>query len=118
MLGCPQPCGVQITKRSHVKAVEEQIEYLNSVDTTIMGSRNGHAALFLWHSLREKGIAGIRADVEYSMCASPFLYFLFFSLTFPLLSISFLCFPNCLSSAFLSSTLLYFPLCFRFLSFP
>ena len=32
-----------------------------------MGSRNGHAALFLWHSLREKGIGGIRADVEYSM---------------------------------------------------
>ena len=47
----------------HVKKVEQKIEYLNSVDTTIMGSRNGQAALYLWYSLRKKGIAGIKRDV-------------------------------------------------------
>ena len=40
-----------------------RIDYLNSVDTTIMGSRNGQAALFLWHSLRKKGMHGIKEEV-------------------------------------------------------
>lgn len=33
------------------------------VDTTITGSRNEQAALFLWHSLRKKGMEGIREEV-------------------------------------------------------
>jgi len=63
MLGCPMPCGIALTKKSHVARVETRIDYLNSVDTTIMGSRNGHAALHMWHSLRTKGLDGIKASV-------------------------------------------------------
>jgi histidine decarboxylase len=63
MLGCPMPCGVTIARKEHVKKVEQKIEYLNSVDTTIMGSRNGQAALYLWYSLRKKGVSGIKRDV-------------------------------------------------------
>ena len=63
MLGCPMPCGIALSRKEHVKKVEQKIEYLNSVDTTIMGSRNGQAALYLWYSLRKKGIAGIQRDV-------------------------------------------------------
>ena len=63
MLGCPMPCGVTIARKEHVKKVEQRIDYLNSVDTTIMGSRNGQAALYLWYSLRKKGLAGIKRDV-------------------------------------------------------
>ena len=48
-------------ERSH--QVEQRIDYLNSVDTTIMGSRNGQAAIFLWHALRKKGVEGIKAEV-------------------------------------------------------
>eukprot|EP01051_Picozoa_sp_SAG22_P004979 SAG22_NODE_283_length_13027_cov_25.568535_10_plen_165_part_00 len=47
MLGCPMPCGVALTRKEHVQKVEQKIEYLNSVDTTIMGSRNGQAALYM-----------------------------------------------------------------------
>ncbi len=64
MLGCPMPCGVTLSRKENVKKVEEHIEYLNSVDTTIMGSRNGQAALYMWYSLRKKGLDGIRRDVE------------------------------------------------------
>ena len=64
MLGCPMPCGVTLSRKENVKKVEEHIEYLNSVDTTIMGSRNGQAALYMWYSLRKKGLQGIRSDVE------------------------------------------------------
>lgn len=64
MLGCPMPCGVTLSRKENVKKVEEHIEYLNSVDTTIMGSRNGQSALYMWYSLRKKGLAGIQKDVE------------------------------------------------------
>lgn len=63
MLGCPMPCGVALARKEHVKKVEQRIDYLNSVDTTIMGSRNGQAALYLWYSLRKKGLSGIKRDV-------------------------------------------------------
>lgn len=63
MLGCPMPCGVSIARKEHVKKVEQRIDYLNSVDTTIMGSRNGQTALYLWYSLRKKGLSGIKRDV-------------------------------------------------------
>jgi histidine decarboxylase len=59
------PCGVALSRKEHVEKVEQHIEYLNTVDTTIMGSRNGQAALYLWYSLRKKGIPGIKRDVMY-----------------------------------------------------
>ena len=63
MLGCPMPCGIALCRKEHVEKVEHHIDYLNSVDTTIMGSRNGQAALYMWYSLRKKGLAGIKRDV-------------------------------------------------------
>jgi histidine decarboxylase len=50
-----------------------RIDYLNSVDTTIMGSRNGQAPLFLWHTLRKKGVAGIKADVTQCLDVAGYL---------------------------------------------
>lgn len=73
MLGCPMPCGVTLSRKENVKKVEQHIEYLNSVDTTIMGSRNGQAALYMWYSLRKKGLDGIRADVEHCMETARYL---------------------------------------------
>lgn len=73
MLGCPMPCGVTLTHASHIKKVEQHIDYLNSVDTTIMGSRNGHAALHMWYSLRTKGVEGIKAEVQHCMDTAIYL---------------------------------------------
>jgi len=73
MLGCPMPCGITIARKEHVKKVEQRIDYLNSVDTTIMGSRNGQAALYLWYSLRKKGISGIKRDVVHCMETAQYL---------------------------------------------
>lgn len=67
MLGSPMPCGIAIARKEHVKKVEQRIDYLNSVDTTIMGSRNGQAALYMWYSLRKKGMEGLKRDVTYCM---------------------------------------------------
>jgi histidine decarboxylase len=61
-IGAPMPCGVVITRKAHIAKMSTDIEYLNSKDATIMGSRNGHAALYLWYAIQKKGIEGFRND--------------------------------------------------------
>jgi len=56
-VGTPVPCGVVLTRRPHVRQMETAIEYIGSTDTTIMGSRNGLAVLFLWYAISERGQA-------------------------------------------------------------
>ncbi|XP_057748582.1 serine decarboxylase 1-like [Arachis stenosperma] len=63
-VGCPMPCGVLITRLEHVKVLSRNVEYLASRDATIMGSRNGHAPLFLWYTLNRKGYRGFRKEVQ------------------------------------------------------
>ena len=55
-LGCPMPCGVMITRKSLMRNLMQPIEYLNSVDSTITGSRNGLSSLFIWNVINTKGI--------------------------------------------------------------
>jgi histidine decarboxylase len=64
MIGTPMPCGVLIARRRHVERVASNIAYLRSNDTTMMGSRNGHAVLAVWSRVIGHGLEGYRADVE------------------------------------------------------
>ncbi len=48
----------------YVAALSNDVEYLNSRDATIMGSRNGHAPIYMWFTLTRKGYEGMRKDVE------------------------------------------------------
>ncbi|GAX82153.1 hypothetical protein CEUSTIGMA_g9581.t1 [Chlamydomonas eustigma] len=66
-VGAPVPCGVVITRFKYVMALSTDVEYLNSRDATIMGSRNGHAPIYLWYTLTRKGYEGMRKDVEKCM---------------------------------------------------
>eukprot|EP00889_Picochlorum_renovo_P008299 jgi/Picre1/35329/NNA_002791.t1 len=63
-VGAPVPCGVVMTRLKLIQSVSSDVEYLNSRDATIMGSRNGHAPIYLWYTLNRKGYDGIRKDVE------------------------------------------------------
>nr|XP_016490096.1 PREDICTED: histidine decarboxylase-like [Nicotiana tabacum] len=63
-LGCPMPCGIQITRKSYISHLSTKIEYIASVDATISGSRNGLAPIFLWYSLCMKGRAGLQQDAK------------------------------------------------------
>lgn len=63
-VGCPMPCGIQITRLKHVNALSSNVEYLASRDATIMGSRNGHAPIFLWYTLNRKGYTGFQKEVQ------------------------------------------------------
>ena len=64
MIGTPMPCGVMITRRSYVDRVSSAISYLRTNDTTLMGSRNGHAVLALWERLHRNGRSGFAEDVR------------------------------------------------------
>ena len=64
MLGSPMPCGVFMTRCHNVTKLANQIEYIGSVDSTIMGSRNGHTALFVWNALITKGIRGLEKEAR------------------------------------------------------
>ncbi|KAG5042548.1 Serine decarboxylase 1 [Glycine soja] len=58
------PCGMQITWLKHVNALSKNVEYLVSRDKKIMGSKNGHAPIFLWYNLNMKGCRGFQKEVQ------------------------------------------------------
>jgi histidine decarboxylase len=74
MLGCPMPCGIIVTRKENILRLEKKIDYLNSLDTTIMGSRNGQTSLYLWYGLRKKGYEGIKNDVFESIKNAKYLH--------------------------------------------
>jgi histidine decarboxylase len=58
------PCGALVCRKAHVDRVATAIAYLRSNDTTMMGSRNGHAVLAIWSRLIAHGHMGYGADVR------------------------------------------------------
>ena len=74
MIGTNCPCGVVLTRKSQISALSQDIAYIGSRDATILGSRNGHAPLFLWYAIVKKGIKGFRDDVEKCMKNARYLY--------------------------------------------
>ena len=68
------PCGIIVTRKENISRLERKIDYLNSLDTTIMGSRNGQTSLYLWYGLRKKGYEGIKKDVFESINRAKYLH--------------------------------------------
>ena len=60
LIGTPLPCGVVLTRRSHVERVGRAIECVGIQDTTLSGSRNGLTPLMLWYALEHYGSDGFR----------------------------------------------------------
>ena len=60
-------CGVALARKAHIKKIEQRIDYLNLLDTTIMGSRNNQVALYLWYGVRKKVThsAGCQVSIKY-----------------------------------------------------
>jgi histidine decarboxylase len=64
MVGSPLPCGIVLAKRAHVDRIARSVEYVGTLDTTILGSRNAVTPLFMWYALRTVGIEGFRRWVR------------------------------------------------------
>jgi histidine decarboxylase len=73
-LGSPLPCGVVLTRKAFVNKVETSIEYIGSKDTTILGSRNGHAPLFFWYALKTRGHEGLAKEVDLCLQNAQYLF--------------------------------------------
>jgi histidine decarboxylase len=58
--GTPHVSGVALTRRRHLAQLGRPVDYLASTDTTISGSRSGHAPLELHHVLQQLGLDGLR----------------------------------------------------------
>jgi histidine decarboxylase len=58
-LGCPFPCGVVVTRATLMQRLAGAVPYIGA-DTTLTGSRSGHAPLLLWYALCTYGIDGLR----------------------------------------------------------
>ena len=65
-LGAPFPCGLVVTRRSLKARLGGSVELLGTHDTTIGGSRSGHAPLILWYALHRYGLDGLRNRVRYA----------------------------------------------------
>ncbi|GKV30951.1 hypothetical protein SLEP1_g39709 [Rubroshorea leprosula] len=63
-IGCPITCGILITRKDYINFHSRNIEYIAPRDATIMGSRNGHAPIFLWQALNKGGYKWIQKQVE------------------------------------------------------
>jgi histidine decarboxylase len=73
MIGTPMPCGALIARREHVDRIASAVAYLRSHDTTLMGSRNGHAVLAIWARFFGHGEEGYRADVAQCLSRTEWL---------------------------------------------
>lgn len=66
-IGSPMPCGVQITRAKYAEKLSTSIEYIATLDATILGSRNGHAPIFLWYTLKKKGYKVLENEVNHCL---------------------------------------------------
>ncbi len=64
MIGSPFPSGVVIARKKNVERVQQNVEYIGTLDTTLSGSRNGHSVLLLWYALKKFGRDGFQKMVE------------------------------------------------------
>lgn len=73
-IGSPIPCGVVLTKKTFVQQLERRIEYIRTLDTTILGSRNGHTPLILWYAINSRGKSGFKAEAISCLRNAKYLY--------------------------------------------
>ena len=62
-IGTPFPCGAVILRRSLRDRIA-RTDPTGAPTTVITGTRNGHAALVLWYTLRRLGVSGLRERAE------------------------------------------------------
>lgn len=65
-IGSPIPCGIVLANRKHRNRIANSISYVDTMDTTIAGSRNGLTPLLLWSFIKKHGISGLRQRAETS----------------------------------------------------
>ncbi len=63
MIGSPLPCGVVLAKQKNVDRIARSVEYIETLDTTLSGSRSAITPLFMWYAFQTIGLAGFQKIV-------------------------------------------------------
>lgn len=63
-LGAPIPCGIVLGFKNRVVPFAGSAEYVNSMDTTLSGSRDGLSSILLWLVIQQIGANGL-AELAY-----------------------------------------------------
>ena len=61
-IGSALPCGVVITYKQYSQYIAQKVEYIHSIDSTILGSRNAITPLILWHAIKTRGYKGFQQE--------------------------------------------------------
>lgn len=73
-LGTPVPCGVVLSRKEYMKFADNDIEYIGSKDSTLLGARCGLAPLLMWYAIRKRGKEGLQREVVECMANARYLY--------------------------------------------
>lgn len=73
-IGSPVPCGIALTKKEHIKKITRPIEYIETMDTTIAGSRNAFSPMVLWYAIEKRGYAGFKKEANRCVKNARYLY--------------------------------------------
>ena len=63
-IGSPIPCGVSLTKKEYIEKITRPIEYIETLDTTISGSRNAFSPVVLWYAIQTRGCGGFKKEAN------------------------------------------------------
>ena len=63
-IGSPVPCGVSLTKKEYIEKISRPIEYIETLDTTISGSRDAFSPMILWYAIQTRGYDGFKQEAR------------------------------------------------------
>lgn len=61
-IGSAMPCGVVLTYKQYSQYISQKVEYIHSVDSTVLGSRNAITPLVLWNAIKTRGYRGFQQE--------------------------------------------------------
>lgn len=62
--GCPIISGLVLARKKYVERIKQKIQYVNSHDTTISGSRNGQVPIYIWYLITNYGSKVFARDAK------------------------------------------------------
>lgn len=77
VIGSPIPCGIALTKKRFIHAIQKKVQYVEKMDVTISGSRNGVTPLFLWYAIKRYGKTGFKKLIDDGLKKADYIIDLF-----------------------------------------
>ena len=73
-IGSPVPCGVALTRLRNIQAIAHKVDYIESYDTTILGSRSAITPLIFWYAIQKRGYSGFRNEALEMVKKATYVY--------------------------------------------